>query len=57
MTGLAGAALIGAAGCSPAQPAQPSASASASGATATVTVRLWDEQVQKAYEASFVEFS
>ena len=57
MTGLAGAALIGAAGCSPAQQAQPSASASASGATATVTVRLWDEQVQKAYEASFVEFS
>ena len=57
MTGLAGAAVIGAAGCSPAQQAQPSASVPASGVTATVTVRLWDEQVQKAYDASFTEFS
>jgi len=56
MTGLAGAALIGAAGCSPAAQ-QNQASASASGAPATVTVRLWDEQVQKAYDASFAEFS
>ncbi|MEZ5201669.1 MAG: sugar ABC transporter substrate-binding protein [Micropruina glycogenica] len=58
MTGLAGAALIGAAGCSPAQQqAQSSATASGSAASATITVRLWDEQVQKAYDASFAEFS
>ncbi|MFT3861093.1 ABC transporter substrate-binding protein [Micropruina sp.] len=58
MTGLAGAALIGAAGCSPAQQqSQQSATASASAITATITVRLWDEQVQKAYDASFAEFS
>ena len=57
MTGLAGAALIGAAGCSPAQQqAQSSATASGSAASATITVRLWDEQVQKAYDASFAEF-
>ena len=43
MTGLAGAALIGAAGCSPAQQqAQSSATASGSAASATITVRLWD---------------
>ncbi|MFT4109038.1 ABC transporter substrate-binding protein [Propionicimonas sp.] len=58
MTGLAGAALLGAAGCSPAQQqASSSASASGSGASGSVTVRLWDEQVQKAYDASFAAFS
>lgn len=58
MTGLAGAALLGAAGCSPAQQAtQPAASASGSALSGTVTVRLWDEQVKKAYDASFAEFT
>ncbi len=57
MTGLAGAALIGAAGCSPAAQQTASApTATGSGLTGTVTVRLWDEQVQKAYDASFAEF-
>ena len=54
VTAVAAAVALGAAGCSPAQQAQPSASAG--GATTTVTVRLWDEQVQKAYDASFAEF-
>ena len=58
MTGLAGAALVGAAGCSPAQQqASSSAAASGSAASGTVTVRLWDEQVQKACDASFAQFS
>ena len=58
MTGLAGAAVIGAVGCSPAQQqASSSATASGSAASGTVTVRLWDEQVQKAYDASFAEFT
>lgn len=56
VTAVAAAVALGAAGCSPAQQqAQPSASAS--GAATTVTVRLWDEQVQKAYDASFAEFT
>ncbi len=37
--------------CSPADPG-----GTGSAATTTVTVRLWDEQVQKAYESSFREF-
>ena len=58
MTGLAGAALVGAAGCSPAQQqASSSAAASGSAASGTVTVGLWDEQVQKACDASFAQFS
>ncbi len=52
---VAAAVALGAAGCSPAQQqAQPTATAS--GATTTVTVRMWDEQWQKAYDASFAEF-
>lgn len=39
-------------GCSP---AADNGAASSSGSKTTVTVRLWDEQVQKAYEASFKE--
>jgi len=58
VTGLAGAAVAGLAGCSPAQQAtQPAASASGGAVTATVTVRLWDEQVKKAYDLSFAEFT
>ena len=51
---VASALALGAAGCSPAQ-SQPSASTG--GATTTVTVRMWDEQWQKAYDASFAEFT
>ena len=51
---VASAVALGAAGCSPAQQSQPSTSAS--GPTTTVTVRMWDEQWQKAYDASFAEF-
>ncbi|MFT4295405.1 MAG: sugar ABC transporter substrate-binding protein [Micropruina sp.] len=55
VTAMAAAVALGAAGCSPAQQqSQPSAS---TGATTTVTVRLWDEQVKKAYDASFAEFT
>lgn len=35
----------------------PAASGSSSGGKVTVSVRLWDDQVQKAYDASFAEFS
>jgi multiple sugar transport system substrate-binding protein len=57
VTAVAAAVALGAAGCSPAQQQQAQPSASASGPTTTVTVRMWDEQWQKAYEASFAEFS
>ena len=55
VTAVAAAVAVGAAGCSPAQQAQPSASSG--GEAVTLTVRLWDEQVQKAYDASFAEFT
>ncbi len=50
---VASAMALGAAGCSPAQQSQPTTSG---GAATTVTVRLWDEQVKKAYDDSFAEF-
>ena len=56
VTAVAAAMVLGAAGCSPAQQ-QNQPSAAASGEAVTVTVRLWDEQVQKAYDASFAEFT
>ncbi|WP_052663716.1 ABC transporter substrate-binding protein [Psychromicrobium lacuslunae] len=43
---------LGTAACSPAA----DNNSNSSGDKVTVTVRLWDEQVQKAYEASFKEF-
>lgn len=52
---VASAVALGAAGCSPAQQ-QSQPSASASGPNVTVTVRMWDEQWQKVYDASFAEF-
>ncbi|MEZ5088874.1 MAG: extracellular solute-binding protein [Micropruina sp.] len=52
---VAAAVAIGTAGCSPAQQSAPSPAAS--GPATTITVRLWDEQVQKAYDASFAEFT
>ncbi len=55
MGAVAAAVVLGAAGCSPAQQAQPTASTG--GEAVTVTVRLWDDQVKKAYDASFVEFN
>lgn len=58
VAGVAGAVALGITACSPAaQQQQSQATASASGAAKTVTVRLWDEQVQKAYDASFAEFT
>ncbi|MFT3970017.1 MAG: sugar ABC transporter substrate-binding protein [Micropruina sp.] len=51
---VATAVALGAAGCSPAQQAQPTASAG--GEAVTVTVRMWDEQWQKVYDASFAKF-
>lgn len=39
------------------QQASSSPTASGAGVSGAVTVRLWDEQVQKAYDESFVEFS
>ncbi|MFT4216405.1 MAG: sugar ABC transporter substrate-binding protein [Micropruina sp.] len=56
VTAVAAAVALGAAGCSPAAQQQSQSSAS-TGAPVTVTVRLWDEQVQKAYDASFAEFT
>jgi multiple sugar transport system substrate-binding protein len=51
--GAAGAALaLAAAGCSPAA----EETAGDDGENVTVTVRLWDENVQKAYDESFKEF-
>ncbi|WP_434614800.1 ABC transporter substrate-binding protein [Arthrobacter sp. A5] len=54
-TAVAGAAVLAmaATGCSP---AAENNNNNKSGSAATVTVRLWDEQVQKAYDASFKEF-
>lgn len=56
-TGLAATAVLSA--CSPAQQQGQagSGSGSAPGGATTVTVRVWDEQVAKAYEQSFAEFS
>lgn len=54
LLGAAATAALTAAGCSP---AQQSSAASSSAAPVTVTVRLWDDQVQKAYDAGFAEFS
>ncbi|MFI5084439.1 MAG: ABC transporter substrate-binding protein [Actinomycetales bacterium] len=50
--GAASLALL-ATGCSP---AADNGGGSSSGPNVTVTVRLWDDQVQKAYDASFKEF-
>lgn len=50
------AAALALTGCSPAA-GNGSASAGGSGQKVTVTVRLWDNQVQKAYDASFKEFT
>ncbi len=57
--GVAGLLALGVTACSPAQQQQQSsATTSASGgAPTTVTVRLWDEQVKKAYDASFAAFT
>ncbi|MVA77563.1 extracellular solute-binding protein [Auraticoccus sp. F435] len=52
--GLGAAATV--AGCSPAAQ-QEAPTGGASGTTRTVTVRLWDEQVEKAYRASFDAFT
>lgn len=57
LLGGAGIALA-AAGCSPAQQqSQTSPATSGGGAPVTVTVRLWDDQIQKAYDAGFAEFT
>lgn len=55
----AGLGLLAAAGCSPAeQQTQTSSTGSAgSGAPVALTVRLWDEQVEKAYKESFAAFT
>ncbi|HEV7167789.1 MAG TPA: sugar ABC transporter substrate-binding protein [Micrococcaceae bacterium] len=50
--GAAALAMV-ASGCSP---AAPNGSGNSSGGNTTVTVRLWDDQVQKAYDASFKQF-
>jgi multiple sugar transport system substrate-binding protein len=46
---------LGAAACSPSSSGGDAAEEP--GGTTTVSVRLWDEQVAKAYEASFAEFT
>lgn len=49
--------LAGAAACSPSSSGSGADSAQGSGGTTTVTVRLWDDQVAKAYQQSFAEFT
>lgn len=63
LTGLvavAAAAVLALTGCSPAASnggGSGNASSGGSGQKVTVTVRLWDNQVQKAYDASFKQFT
>lgn len=62
--GAAGLGAAALAACSPAQQGNngqpspgPSGSGSGAGVTGTVTVRLWDEQVKKAYDEGFAAFT
>ncbi|MFW6599241.1 ABC transporter substrate-binding protein [Propionibacteriaceae bacterium Y2011] len=59
--GTAGLAVAGLAACSPAQQQQQNpggeGSGEGGGLTGTVTIRLWDEQVQQAYEAGLAAFA
>ncbi|MDN5727279.1 MAG: sugar ABC transporter substrate-binding protein, partial [Propionibacteriales bacterium] len=55
--GLAGLGALAVAGCSPSQQQSNPGGQASGGAAATVTVRLWDEQVQAAYEEGFKTFT
>ena len=48
---------LGAAACSPSSSGNNDTAQQSSGAKTTVTVRIWDDQVAKAYEQSFAAFT